>query len=360
MRIIISPAKKMNADTDSFPSRGLPRMLERTEALLAKLREMSYEELKALWKCNDQIAELNFRRLRDMDLRRGLAPAIMAYEGIQYQYMAPGVFTREALDYVSEHLRILSGFYGVLLPFDGVTPYRLEMQAKLPVGGAADLYGFWGGAIAGEIFSRTDCVVNLASKEYSVCVSRHLPPVARLVTCVFGEEKNGRIVEKGTLCKMARGELVRFMAERQAGSRRPCAPSTAWGTASRRSCPVWTHMSLSGNLPAINDEKQRHDRPFAAETGDVLYEKVREILTERPAIATIAIWTVRERPGRGSKFRCGAWGDCICITVPFISIWWAARPRPPSSSGRCPRLPALPTSSPGAPGPTRLRRPGRT
>ena len=215
MRIIISPAKKMNADTDSFPSRGLPRMLERTEALLAKLREMSYEELKALWKCNDQIAELNFRRLRDMDLRRGLAPAIMAYEGIQYQYMAPGVFTREALDYVSEHLRILSGFYGVLRPFDGVTPYRLEMQAKLPVGGAKDLYGFWGDQIAEEVFDGADCVLNLASKEYSACVTRYVPEGARVVTCVFGERKDGKIVEKGTQCKMARGEMVRFLAENQ-------------------------------------------------------------------------------------------------------------------------------------------------
>ena len=215
MRIIISPAKKMNADTDSFPSRGLPRMLERTEVLLAKLREMSYEELKALWKCNNQIAELNFQRLRAMDLRRGLTPALMAYEGIQYQYMAPGVFTQEALDYVSEHLRILSGFYGVLQPFDGVAPYRLEMQAKLPVAGAKDLYSFWGDRIAKEVFAGADCVLNLASKEYSVCVTRYVPEGARVVTCVFGERKDGKVVEKGTQCKMARGEMVRFLAENQ-------------------------------------------------------------------------------------------------------------------------------------------------
>ena len=68
-----------------------------------------------------------------------LTPAILAYEGIQYQYMAPGVFNQEELAYVEEHLRILSGFYGLLRPFDGVTPYRLEMQAKLAVSGAKDL-----------------------------------------------------------------------------------------------------------------------------------------------------------------------------------------------------------------------------
>lgn len=214
MRIIISPAKKMKVDTDSFAVRGLPRLLPQTRCLYDRLREMSYEELKALWKCNDRIARLNFARLRDMELERNLTPAILAYEGIQYQYMAPGVFTREELDYVTEHLRILSGFYGILRPFDGVTPYRLEMQAKLPVGEAKDLYGFWGSRIAECLFSETDCIVNLASREYSRCVSAWLTEDVRFLTCVFGERKNGAIVEKGTLCKMARGEMVRFMAER--------------------------------------------------------------------------------------------------------------------------------------------------
>ena len=89
MRIIISPAKKMNVDTDSFACQGLPQFLPKTEQLYERLRGMSYEELKALWKCNDQIAKLNFERLQTMDLRQGLTPAILSYEGIQYQYMAP-------------------------------------------------------------------------------------------------------------------------------------------------------------------------------------------------------------------------------------------------------------------------------
>ena len=216
MRIIISPAKKMNVDTDSLPCRGLPAFLPRTELLYERLREMSYQELKSLWKCNDQIAKLNFERLQVMDLRRNLTPAILAYEGIQYQYMSPSVFTDGELAYVEEHLRILSGFYGVLRPFDGVTPYRLEMQAKLPVDGAPDLYRFWGDSIAGSLFAETDCVVNLASKEYSQCVSRHVPDRVRFLTCVFGERKGDRLIEKGTMCKMARGEMVRFLAEAKA------------------------------------------------------------------------------------------------------------------------------------------------
>ena len=131
--------------------------------------------LKQLWKCNDQIAALNLRRLADMDLRQGLTPAILSYEGIQYRYMAPGVFTGAEFAYIQEHLRILSGFYGLLRPFDGVTPYRLEMQAKLAADGCPDLYSFWGERLARQLFSESGCILNLASREYSVCVSRYLP-----------------------------------------------------------------------------------------------------------------------------------------------------------------------------------------
>lgn len=215
MRIIISPAKKMNVDTDSLMWRDLPVFLNRTEQLAKIMQEMPSDALKKLWKCNDQIAALNVERLAKMDLRRCLTPAILAYEGIQYQYMAPGVFTEGEFDYVQEHLRILSGFYGILKPFDGVTPYRLEMQAKLKVGDAKDLYAYWGSSIARQLWEETDCILNLASKEYSLCVSQHLPDSVRFVTCVFGEEKNGKVIEKGTMCKMARGEMVHYMAEHQ-------------------------------------------------------------------------------------------------------------------------------------------------
>ena len=213
MRIIIAPAKKMRADPDSLAPAGLPDFLPETEVLCAALRSMDPAALQRLWRCNDRIAALNVRRLEEMDLRRNLTPAILAYEGIQYQYMAPGVFSQGEYDYVQTHLRILSGFYGLLRPFDGVTPYRLEMQAKLAVGGARDLYGFWGDRLARRLFAETDLILNLASKEYSLCVSRFLEPSVRFVTCVFGQEKDGKVLEQGTQCKMARGEMVRYLAE---------------------------------------------------------------------------------------------------------------------------------------------------
>ena len=211
MRIIIAPAKKMVVDTDSFAVDGLPVFLEQTERLKAALQRMSPSELQALWKCNDAIAKLNTERLSAMDLRRRLTPAIVSYEGIQYQYMAPGVMETAQLDYLREHLLILSGFYGLLRPFDGVTPYRLEMQAKLSVGDCRDLYEFWGDTLARQLASETDFVLNLASKEYSRAVEPHLPKSVRFLTCTFGEHKDGKVIEKGTMCKMARGQMVRWL-----------------------------------------------------------------------------------------------------------------------------------------------------
>ena len=213
MRIIIAPAKKMGVDTDSFAVNGLPVFLEQTERLKAALQRMSPSELQALWKCNDAIAKLNTERLSAMDLRRRLTPAIVSYEGIQYQYMAPGVMETAQLDYLREHLLILSGFYGLLRPFDGVTPYRLEMQAKLSVGDCRDLYEFWGDTLARQLASETDFVLNLASKEYSRAVEPHLPKSVRFLTCTFGEHKDGKVIEKGTMCKMARDQMVRWLAE---------------------------------------------------------------------------------------------------------------------------------------------------
>ena len=218
MRIIISPAKKMKVDPDSFPYRDLPVFLSNTEEICGELQSMSYEELKKLWKCNDQIAQLNVRRLQDMDLYNRLTPAVLAYEGIQYQYMAPGVFTDQEFGYIQEHLRILSGFYGILRPFDGVTPYRLEMQAKLKIGACKDLYAYWGDRLVQTLCAECNCILNLASREYSICVSKYLPDTARFITCVFGEENDGKVIEKGTMCKMARGEMVRYMAQHQVSS----------------------------------------------------------------------------------------------------------------------------------------------
>lgn len=213
MQIIISPAKKMRVDNDDIGAASLPVFLAKTEELLAALRALDYKALQNLWQCNDAIAELNYNRLQKMDLRRNLTPAVFSYDGLQYQHLAPNVLDEVALAYLDKHLKILSGFYGILKAFDGVVPYRLEMQARLACGGAKNLYAFWGRSLYDELVKNDSEVLNLASKEYSKAVEPYVADGVRFVTCVFGSLQNGKIKVKATEAKMARGEMVRRCAE---------------------------------------------------------------------------------------------------------------------------------------------------
>ena len=200
-----------------------PQYIEQTQVLYEKLKNMTEAELQELFKANDQITRQNYERYQTMNLERAHTPALLSYVGIQYQYMAPHLFSNDQWEYVKKHLRILSGFYGILRPEDRVTPYRLEMQAKLAVENKKDLYGFWGKRLLDAVLLKENdgteeadhVILNLASKEYSKAIEKHLTPEIRYITCIFGTMKDGQVKVKATEAKMARGEMVRFMAENQ-------------------------------------------------------------------------------------------------------------------------------------------------
>ena len=213
MKIIISPAKKMRVDNDTFVPLSKPAFLDKTEKIKEALTKMELPALQKLWECNDEIAELNFNRLRNMNLERNLTPAVFAYDGLQYQHIAPNVLDEEALDYLQKNLKILSGFYGILRAFDGVVPYRLEMQARLACDGYKNLYAFWNSMLYDELMKDDGEVMNLASKEYSKAVEPFIKIDVRFVTCVFGTYVKGKLKVKATEAKMARGEMVRLCAE---------------------------------------------------------------------------------------------------------------------------------------------------
>ena len=213
MKIIISPAKRMKDDIDFMEPRQLPVFLEKAEQLKNYLRTLSQAELKELLCCNNEIAALNFERYQKMELCGNTVPAVLSFDGIQYQYMAPQIFTYEYFDYIETRLRILSGFYGILRPLDGVVPYRLELDAKLKTPFCKNLYDYWSDSVFRELTREDDLILNLASKQYSRIIKKYITPGTALVTCIFGEQCGGKIREKGVYVKMARGEMVRFMAE---------------------------------------------------------------------------------------------------------------------------------------------------
>lgn len=203
----------MKTDPDTLEPVSQPQFLDQASAILSWLRDQTRQELQTLWKCNESIARENYDHIAHMDLRRGLTPAVLAYQGIAYQYMAPAVFENAQYEYVQEHLRILSAFYGVLRPMDGVAPYRLEMQAKAPVAGHKNLYGLWGSRLYEAVRDESGLIINLASREYSKCIEKYLTKGDRFLTVTFCEKAGNKLVTKGTYAKMARGDMVRFLAE---------------------------------------------------------------------------------------------------------------------------------------------------
>ncbi len=223
LMLVISPAKRMDVVEGPPCADTRPEFLADAQLLARTLRSLGYEQVRDLWRCSDALARPNWDRLGTMpeDMERDprlLSPAVLTYVGIQYQHLAPQVMTERELEWLSSHLRILSGMYGVLRPFDGVVPYRLEMQARLSVAGRRDLYGFWGTRLLeAMVADGADVIVNVASQEYAKAVV----PWARkagipVVTCIFGKTRasDGRVVQRATEAKAARGAFVRWCAER--------------------------------------------------------------------------------------------------------------------------------------------------
>ena len=215
MKIIIAPAKIMKIDRDSFPIQSKPQFLDKTRILERFLKSRSNEQLKDLWHASKNVTKQSILQLENMNLDERLTPAILAFSGIQYQYMAPDLFTQPALDYTQKNLRILSGFYGMLRPFDGVCPYRLELNTKMVGFRDYSLYHFWGSDIAENLFQEDNIVIDLASKQYTRLVKPYLSQGRQLITVDFQELKNGKWKTVGVHAKMARGEMVRYIAEKQ-------------------------------------------------------------------------------------------------------------------------------------------------
>lgn len=211
MKIILSPAKKMVEDADFYLPTQFPIFQSEAQEIVDVLVNMSQDELAKLFKCNEDIARLNFERYQRMNLSQSHVGALFAYDGISFKYLAPRVFSAEELSYVEKHLYILSGLYGLLKCNDAVSLYRLEMQTKLKVGESNDLYAFWGDKIARELFKDEDCIINLASEEYSRCILAFKGD-KRVITCVFVKRVKGKLKTLATEAKMLRGEMVRYMA----------------------------------------------------------------------------------------------------------------------------------------------------
>jgi cytoplasmic iron level regulating protein YaaA (DUF328/UPF0246 family) len=218
MLFLLSPAKSLDYET---PVADLPHTLPEFAADAARLIEVlqrkSPQQIATLMDISDPLAALNAARYQAWSSKftaRNARQAVLAFDGDVYDGLQARNLAPSDLDWAQQHLRILSGLYGVLRPLDWLQPYRLEMGTQLPVDAAKNLYQFWGNRIA-ECLNRqlaadkTPVVVNLASQEYFKAVDRKVLK-ARVVDCVFEEWRNGGYKIVSFSAKRARGLMARY------------------------------------------------------------------------------------------------------------------------------------------------------
>ena len=182
---------------------------------LAQLNYCRFQRMKPISCCK------NSKDGKESPKFTGKTPAIFAYDGIQYKSISPESISKDGIEFLNDHLRIISGLYGILRPFDMIDEYRLEMQTKVKVNEKANLYSFWDGSISGNIsedLGGEGIVLNLASKEYSKTVEKYFDnkkseSKIKLITCIFKVEKAGKLKVESTASKKARGYMVRYIAE---------------------------------------------------------------------------------------------------------------------------------------------------
>ena len=213
MLILISPAKTLDYQSELATTRYTqPELLDYSQQLIKVARKLSAQQIKALMGISDKLADLNATRFHDWQpdfTPKNARQAILAFKGDVYTGLQAETFTEADFDFAQQHLRMLSGLYGVLRPLDLMQPYRLEMGIRLENAKGKDLYQFWGEVITNTL---NDIVVNLASDEYFKSVKTQKLN-AQIIKPVFLDEKNGKFKVISFYAKKARGLMSRYIIE---------------------------------------------------------------------------------------------------------------------------------------------------
>lgn len=221
MIVLLSPSKTL--DYESKPATNKytqPRFLDKTQELVDVMKRYSVERIEEFMNVSKPIAELNRKRYQQFSIpftAENARQAILAFKGDVYRDIDVAHYSEKDFAYAQQHVRTLSGLYGLLRPLDLIQPYRLEMHLKLKTQHAADLYTFWKALVTEQLNDDVSeegsgVVVNLASQEYFKAVDRN-KLAARVVTPVFKEFKNGDYQVIAIYAKKARGTMTNYMVK---------------------------------------------------------------------------------------------------------------------------------------------------
>lgn len=218
MVIILSPSKTQDFEninrTDTYTQ---PEFMLDIKELLEEVQKKELDELQEVMQVSERLAFLNYNRFQDIQFpftSKYDRQAIIAFRGDVYEGLDSDTLTDEELLFAQNNLRIISGFYGVLRPFDLIQPYRLEMKTPLKTLRGKNLYEFWGKFLTDYFNTRypEDTLINLASQEYSKAVINKNFKL-KTITPIFKEEKNGELKTVAIYAKRARGKMARYIIQ---------------------------------------------------------------------------------------------------------------------------------------------------
>lgn len=221
MLLLISPAKTLDFETPAITTEfSQPDFLKQSRQLVKELRDLSPIDISTLMSISDKLGELNFHRFAKWKTpftAKNAKQALFAFQGDVYTGMAAENFSQEDIQFAQQHLRILSGLYGLLRPLDLMQAYRLEMGTHFHNSRGKNLYEFWGDSITHAINQqltalKSSVVINLASNEYFGAVKpRSLN--AEIITPVFKDQKNGQYKIISFFAKKARGMMSAYIIQ---------------------------------------------------------------------------------------------------------------------------------------------------
>ena len=219
MLVIVSPAKKLdfesNAPVDKFIG---PKFLDKSKKLITELKKKKPAEISKLMKLSETLTNLNVQRYKDFKTPFTIAnskQAMFAFMGDTYVGLSAKTMNKTQINYAQDHLRILSGLYGILSPLELIQPYRLEMGTRFPCEGSKNLYEYWKSDLTKEINSllkKEKVLINCASNEYSSAID-FSKIEGRVITPVFKQKKGDEFKVVGLFAKRARGMMARFVID---------------------------------------------------------------------------------------------------------------------------------------------------
>lgn len=216
MLVVVSPAKKLDMEPIDGVEETMPEFLDEAKTLVDTARKLKVGDLKKLMGISESLAQLNVERFRDFG---GMArkPAAFAFAGDTYQGLEATSLDEDEIVWAQDHLRILSGLYGLLKPLDAIEPYRLEMGSRLKTKRGKSLYDYWGDTLSNALNEQaasvgSEVLVNCASQEYFGAVDVDALKL-RVVTPIFMELKDGAPKVISFFAKRARGAMARHIIQ---------------------------------------------------------------------------------------------------------------------------------------------------